>query len=109
MWNWLIQAFPDTKSKIIAGLAVMVAMLGYMQIRQAIHEDTDAALMVVEEEVLALEERKKERIDALEERLSELEHKVDNIQNYAATGVWKAIQENKTQIEVLKNTKRDKK
>lgn len=109
MLNWLITAFPDTKSRIIAGLSVMVALLGYMQIRNMIAEETKSKINVVQEEIHHIEDAKDVRISNLEDKVRELEHKVDNIQNYAAKGVWSAINENKTNIEVLKNTKRDKK
>lgn len=109
MWNWIIGAFSDTKSKLIAGLCVMVITLGWMQIQRTINDNINQEIMTVEDEVIALEKAKGDKIKALEARLDDLEHKVDNIQNYAATGVWKAIQDNKTQIEVLKSTKRDKK
>lgn len=109
MWNWIITAFPDTKSRLVAGLSVMVALLGYMQIMNMIDENTKSKINVVQEEIHHIEDAKDVRISALEEKVRDLEHKVDNIQNYAAKGVWSAINENKTSIEVLKNTKRDKK
>ena len=109
MWNWIITAFPDTKSRLIAGLSVMVALLGYMQIINMIEENTKSKINVVQEEIHNIEDAKDVRISKLEEEMRELQHKVDNIQNYAAKGVWSAINDNKTAIEVLKNTKRDKK
>lgn len=107
MWNWIITTFPDTKSRIIAGLSIMVAGLGYMQIRQTIAEETKGKINVVQEELHQVEDAKDVKISGLEDRVKELEHKVDNIQNYAAKGVWSAINSNKTDIEVLKKTKRD--
>ena len=109
MLNWLITTFPDTKSRLIAGLSVMVAVLGYMQIMTMISEQTKGKIAVEQEEIHHIEDAKDVRISNLEDKVRDLEHKVDNIQNYAAKGVWSAINDNKTAIEVLKNTKRDKK
>ncbi|MDA7993432.1 MAG: hypothetical protein MPJ25_10385, partial [Pirellulales bacterium] len=81
MWNWIITAFPDTKSRLVAGLSVMVALLGYMQIMNMIDENTKSKINVVQEEIHHIEDAKDVRISALEEKVRDLEHKVDNIQN----------------------------
>lgn len=107
MWNWIISAFPDTKSKLIAGLSVVILTLGSMQLSQMIKGEVSTELKNVESEISKfemdiedLEEVKREKILALDRRILLLEQKVNSL-----GGVWNEL----TEIKVALANKRDKK